>query len=105
MARIAKRKLPPRDPRLPDAAYSPEGYRYALVRIALPENAKRRAQGLPSLYYDPNGKTPWADWGYKTWRVDEWNAQYNSKNEYGMDLRHWEFFGEEIDIWEGYSDE
>lgn len=104
MARIAKhKKLPPRDERLPAQAYSPEGYRYALVRIALPENKTR--PDLPPRYYRPDATdgVPWVVTGYKVWPIEEWSATYG--REYKNDVRNWEFFGEEIDIWEGYSDE
>ena len=98
-------KFPLRDNKLPAAAYSPTGFKYALVRIALPENDKRRHRGLPPLYYDADndGTSPWVERGYKTWRIQEWRDTYG--DQYINDIRHWEFFGEEIDIWEGYSDE
>jgi hypothetical protein len=98
-------KFPLRDGKLPAAAYSPAGYRYALVRIALPENDKRKQQRLPPLYYDADstGPSPWVEKNYKKWRIDDWKNTYGEQ--YINDIRHWDFFGEEINIWEGYSDE
>lgn len=89
-----------RDPGLPDAAYSPTGARYHMVRIALPENKT----GLKSpRYYREGGNVSWVTTGYKTWTIDEWKAVYGK--DYLVDIRNWDFFGEEINIWEGYSEE
>ena len=95
-----KKIVQPRDPGLPDAAYSPTGARYHMVRIALPENK----QGLnPPRYYREGGNVSWVTTGYKTWTIDEWKAAYGKH--YLVDVRNWDFFGEEINIWEGYSEE
>ena len=92
-----RRKLPPQ-------AYSPNGKPYVMARIALPENHIRRKNGLAPFYYSPdNQNVPWVEVGYKTWTIDEWASTYSE--DYQDDVRHWDFFGEEIDIWEGYSDE
>jgi hypothetical protein len=90
-------KFPLRDGKLPDAAYSPEGRRYALVRIRCPSN--------PNLFYDSdnNGNHPWVSIGYTKWRIDVWRDTYG--DQFINDTRQWDFFAEEIDIWEGYSDE
>lgn len=90
-----------RDPGLPDAAYSPTGARYHMVRIALPEN-KNDPAATPR-YYREGGNVSWVTTGYKTWPIDEWKAAYG--RDYLVDIRNWDFFGEEINIWEGYSEE
>ena len=88
-------KFPLRDGKLPAAAYSPEGYKYALVRIALPENDKLAVK----RYYCPDAKDgiSWVTTGYKIWRIEEWKNTYGEQ--YLLDIRHWDFFGEEINIW------
>jgi hypothetical protein len=89
------------DGRYPKEAYSPTtGKLYAMVRIALPDNNPRQPR-----YYRPDAPDgiPWVTVGYKTWNIKEWRATFGE--EYLHDVRHWDFFGEEINIWESYSNE
>jgi len=116
MARLIKKKLRrtiyiehSRDGRYPKEAYSPNGKLYRMVRIALPEN--KNHPNLPPRYYRPDATNgiPWVTTGYKTWPIEEWRDTYGE--EYLHDVRHWDFFGEEINIWpnekkdKSYSDE
>lgn len=99
MARRAKRKAPIEDenglvPRvLPPNAYDHKGQLYPMARLKNPAN--------PKEFYREGGVKPWVTYGYKTWTMAEWIDRFKGQQ---PDGRHWDFFGETIDIWEGYSE-
>jgi hypothetical protein len=79
----------------PEAAQElPPWHGKALVRI--------RGPGETPVYYRSFAAIPWVATGYDTWPVGEWLSIYGGG--YKNDTRQWEFFGEMIDIWEGYSE-
>ena len=81
-------------PDLPPNAYDPTtGLPYARARLKDPSK--------PHYYYS-DGRDPWVLVGYKVWTMDEWRDKFKGQQ---PDGRNWEFFGDPIDVWEGYTDE
>lgn len=98
MARRAKSKAPIVDadglvPRaMPPNAYDHKGRLYPMARIKDPGSNRFYREGNP----------PWVTTGYKTWTIADWIERFKGQQ---PDGRAWDFFGEVIDIWEGYRDE
>jgi len=98
MGKRKKYKLKQRQRDYPDAAYADNGMPYARARLQNPHQKH--------LYYAHHHRfdqSPWVEQGYTTWTIEEWDGRFGST--YGKDGRRWEFFGDPIDIWEGYSEE
>jgi hypothetical protein len=81
-------------PDLPPEAYQTDGREHAKARLKNPSK--------PHQYYKHAGNTPWVEINYDTWTMNEWREKFRGQQ---PDGRHWDFFGDPIDIWEGYSEE
>ena len=79
---------------LPPNAYNPKtGLPYAKARLRDP---------IDSTKFYSSRREPWVTTGYDTWSMDEWRDKFKGQQ---PDGRYWEFFGDPIDIWEGYTNE
>src|SRR5262245_13355359 len=81
---------------LPKEAYAPNGMPYYRARLKNPNN--------PCQFYRASGVAGrvWVEVGYDTWDLEDWRTRYGTQH---PDGRPWDFFGDPIDIWLGYSDE
>jgi hypothetical protein len=84
--------------KLPPEAYRSDGSKFAVVRLRNPDNPKEYVNW-------PGRRHPFVTRGYQIWTLEEWRQKHGDPDPNVSPSSYWEFFGEPIDIWEGYSEE
>lgn len=84
---------------LPPEAFRSDGRMFAMVRLRNPDKPTTEWASWPGRRH------PFVTQGYRTWTIEEWWKGYGNPDPGQATSPWWDFFGDPIDIWEGYSEE